>query len=54
MTEAWKLEQDPAVAYQTPTPAVAYETPTIEVISLDCEISSYAPDDSDQGDAPLF
>ncbi len=45
MTEASKLEQDPAVAYQTPT---------IEVISLDCEISSYAPDDSDQGDAPLF
>lgn len=28
-----------------------YEAPTVEVISLDCEISSYAPDD---GDAPLF
>ena len=28
-----------------------YESPTIELISLDCEISSYAPDD---GDTPLF
>ena len=29
----------------------SYEAPTVEVISLDCEISSYAPDD---GDTPLF
>ena len=28
-----------------------YEPPSLEVISLDCEISSYAPDD---GDTPLF
>ncbi len=45
MTEASKLQRDQAVAYQTPT---------VDVISLDCEISSYAPDDSDQSDAPLF
>ena len=28
-----------------------YQAPTAEVISLDCEISSYAPD---EGDTPLF
>ena len=28
-----------------------YEPPTVEVISLACEISSYAPD---EGDTPLF
>jgi len=28
-----------------------YQPPTVEVISLDCEISAYAPDD---GDVPLF
>lgn len=28
-----------------------YLLPTVETISLDCEISSYAPDD---GDTPLF
>jgi len=33
------------------TPEDTYEPPTIEVISLDCEISSYAPD---EGDTPLF
>ena len=27
-----------------------YEPPTFEVITLDCEITSYAPD----GDQPLF
>ena len=27
-----------------------FELPTVEVISLDCEISAYAPDD----DIPLF
>lgn len=27
-----------------------YEAPSFEVISLDCEITSYAPD----GDLPLF
>jgi hypothetical protein len=31
--------------------ASSYEPPTVETISLDCEISSYAPDD---GDTPLF
>lgn len=29
----------------------SYAPPTVEVISLDCEISSYAPD---EGDTPLF
>ncbi len=29
----------------------SYEPPKYEVISLDCEITAYAPDD---GDAPLF
>ena len=28
-----------------------YEAPTVERISLDCEISSYAPDEDD---TPLF
>jgi hypothetical protein len=31
--------------------AQTYQTPTVEVITLDCEISAYAPDD---GDIPLF
>ncbi len=30
--------------------AAHYEPPTFQVISLDCEITSYAPD----GDLPLF
>ncbi len=29
----------------------SYEPPKFEVISLDCEITAYAPD---EGDAPLF
>jgi hypothetical protein len=33
------------------TSSQSYEPPTLEVISLDCEISSYAPD---EGDTPLF
>jgi len=28
-----------------------YQSPKFEVISLDCEITAYAPDD---GDTPLF
>ncbi|MCZ6782961.1 MAG: hypothetical protein O7G30_06590 [Proteobacteria bacterium] len=32
-------------------PGEGYQRPTIEVISLACEISAYAPDD---GDTPLF
>jgi hypothetical protein len=31
--------------------APSYEAPTVELITLDCEISSYAPD---EGDVPLF
>jgi hypothetical protein len=31
--------------------SAGYESPTFEVISLDCEITAYAPDD---GDTPLF
>ena len=34
--------------------ASSYEPPTVETISLDCEISSYAPDGPDEGDLPLF
>jgi hypothetical protein len=34
----------------TPAPASAYERPSFEVIPLDCEITSYAPDE----DGPLF
>ncbi len=30
----------------------AYEPPAFEVISLDCEITGYAPDDG--GEPPLF
>ena len=37
---------DVALEFQDP-----YQPPTAEVISLDCEISSYAPD---EGDSPLF
>ena len=36
---------------QTEQDTQTYRTPTVEVISLDCEISAYAPDD---GDIPLF
>ena len=31
-------------------PPQAWVTPSVEVISLDCEITAYAPD----GDSPLF
>ena len=34
----------------TPNVASVYERPSFEVISLDCEITAYAPDD----DRPLF
>jgi hypothetical protein len=40
----------PSVLPTTPRPAPAWERPTYEVITLDCEITSYAPD----GDGPLF
>jgi hypothetical protein len=30
---------------------VEYQQPSVETISLDCEISAYAPD---EGDVPLF
>jgi hypothetical protein len=33
----------------TRDPELAYEAPRFEVIALDCEITSYAPDDQ-----PLF
>ncbi len=36
--------QNPANTHQ------AWATPSVEVISLDCEITAYAPD----GDSPLF
>ena len=32
---------------QAPEPVGSYTPPTLEVISLDCEISSYAPDGDD-------
>ncbi len=34
-----------------PSSGEGYQRPTIEVISLACEISAYAPD---EGDSPLF
>jgi len=37
----------PGSASESPS----YQPPTVETISLDCEISSYAPD---EGDTPLF
>jgi hypothetical protein len=39
-----------ANALGAPRPASSWERPAFEVISLDCEITSYAPD----GDGPLF
>jgi len=39
-------EDAPVAASQ----AAVYERPSFEVISLDCEITAYAPD----GDQPLF
>jgi len=46
------VRTDPNTA-NTPSPAPlserGYEPPALEVISLDCEITSYAPDDR-----PLF
>ena len=36
----------------SPQAPAAYEAPRFQVISLDCEISAYAPDDGD--DQPLF
>ncbi len=42
-------------SYHEGDEAPVYVAPTVEVISLDCEISSYAPDDSpERGDLPLF
>jgi len=40
--------QDPTTA-QSQEPGPSYVPPAFEVISLDCEITSYAPDDR-----PLF
>ena len=31
-----------------------YQPPKIEVLALDCEISSYAPEAPDEDDTPLF
>ncbi len=41
------MNQESPVA---PGQAPVYERPSFEVISLDCEITAYAPD----GDDPLF
>jgi hypothetical protein len=35
-----------------PVDSAAYEAPRFAVLSLDCEISAYAPDEG--GDLPLF
>ena len=45
-------KQHAAPITQARAAAARYEPPRFEVISLDCEISSYAPDDS--GEVPLF
>ena len=41
----------PRVGTGRAVPVAPHEPPRFRVISLDCEISSYAPDD---GDVPLF
>jgi hypothetical protein len=41
------MNEESAVA---PSQAPVYERPSFEVISLDCEITAYAPDGND----PLF
>lgn len=48
------MDQTQPVSGQGSTAPVTqgYEPPHFEVISLDCEISSYAPDDG--GETPLF
>jgi hypothetical protein len=43
------MNENPVQAESSDAPT--YEPPTVERISLDCEISSYAPD---EGDVPLF
>jgi hypothetical protein len=43
------MNENPVRAESSEAPG--YEAPTVELISLDCEISSYAPD---EGDVPLF
>ena len=47
------MEQAIPSASEAPADATpsGYEPPRFEVISLDCEISAYAPDD---GESPLF
>lgn len=44
-------ESQPTVlAVSAPRASSTWQRPTFEVIALDCEITSYAPD----GDGPLF
>ena len=45
-----EMNSDTPTAPSPPTRNSVYQPPTFEVISLDCEITSYAPD----GDQPLF
>lgn len=44
-------EQQPTQSSQESTSNAGYSRPTFEVLCLDCEISSYAPDGDDR---PLF
>jgi hypothetical protein len=44
------LRPAPEKATAEAAPAAPWERPRYEVISLDCEITAYAPD----GDGPLF
>jgi hypothetical protein len=56
-SEAKRANRDRVIHHQTRThgaPMTSYERPTIEVISLSCEISAYAPDGRDEGEQPLF
>ena len=42
--------RDPTLAEDPSDRKAAYQPPSFEVLSLDCEITAYAPD----GDDPLF
>ena len=52
MNETTRSIENPSdESHSTSTAAPSFERPSIEVISLSCEISAYAPDGDDR---PLF
>jgi hypothetical protein len=50
MRNQHRPERSPNAPAALPSAASIWEHPVFEVIPLDCEITSYAPD----GDGPLF